>query len=185
MSSDEKKKDGDGDAKKADSAGPAAVLKKPSAIGGILRIMIPALLAAGASYGGTRYAKAQNAIIVIHDKEEAEGGGKHHEAHPPGPTLSLEPFLLSVFDTNKKPHPMKLTVAVEFDAKAAGGHDADPKIFMPRIRDVVLTHLRGMTYEDVADPAHFDKIRKELLEQCKEVGAESATMVLVTDFVIQ
>ncbi|MBX3228833.1 MAG: flagellar basal body-associated FliL family protein [Labilithrix sp.] len=170
------------EAKPADAAPPAS--KKPSAVGGVLKLVIPALLAAGASYGGTRYAKAQNAIVIVKEKEEAESGGKgKHELHPPGPTVSLEPFLLSVFDASKKPHPMKMTVAVEFDAKAAA-HD-DPKAFMPRIRDAVLTHLRKTTYEDISDPAHYDRLRKELLEQCHEVGAESAKKILITDFVIQ
>jgi len=161
----------------------AAAPKKPSPLGGILKIIIPALLAAGASYGGTRYAKAQNTIVIMKEKEDAEGHGKSEAHSAPGPTVSLEPFLLSVFDAQKKPHPMKMTVAVEFDAKAAA-HD-DPKAFMPRIRDTVLTHLRKTTYEDVSDPAHYDRLRKELLEKCKEVGAESARKVLITDFVIQ
>lgn len=178
--SEEKKSDS---TKPAEEATPAPPPKKPSAIGGLLKILIPAVLAAGASYAGTRYAKAQNAIVVIKEKEEAEGHGKKEAHQPPGPTISLEPFLLSVFDVQKKPHPMKMTVAVEFDAKAAA-HE-DPKAFMPRIRDTVLTHLRKMTYEDVSDPAHYDKLRKELLEQCHEVGAESAKKVLITDFVIQ
>lgn len=176
--------------KKADStkpeepkAAPAPALKKPSAIGGIFKVIIPALLAAGAAYGGTRYAKAQNAIVVIKEKEEADGHGKKDAHQPPGPTVSLEPFLLSVFDAQKKPHPMKMTIAVEFDAKAAA-HE-DPKAFMPRIRDSVLTHLRKTSYEDISDPAHYDKLRKELLEQCHEIGAESARKVLITDFVIQ
>jgi flagellar basal body-associated protein FliL len=176
MSTEEKKPE------EAKTEGAPVAPKKPSAVGGILKILVPALLAAGASYGGTRYAKAQNAIVVVKEKEAAEGHGKRHD-EPPGPTLALEPFLLSVFDAQHKPHPMKLTVAVEFDAKAAG-HD-DPKLFMPRIRDAVLTYLRAMTYEEVTDASHFQKIRVELLAHCKEVGAEHAEKVLITDFVIQ
>jgi flagellar basal body-associated protein FliL len=179
MSTEEKKPE---ETKSADDEKPAGVPKKGGAVGGILTVLIPALLAAGASYGGTRYAKAQNAIVVVKEKEEAEHGKKHHE-EAPGPTLALEPFLLSVFDAQHKPHPMKLTVAVEFSAKAAA-HD-DPKAFMPRIRDAVLTYLRTMSYEQVTDPQHFSKIRVELLAHCKEVGAEHAEKVLVTDFVIQ
>lgn len=181
--SEEKKKE-EGDAKAEEK--PAAP-KGPSAVGGILKILIPAILAAGASYGGTRYAKAQNAIVVIKEKEESE----HKKVDgPPGPTLSLEPFLLSVMDAQKKPHPMKLTVAVEFSEKAGGGGGehgggGDVKVYMPRIRDVVLTFLRSMSYEQITDPSHFDTMRKELLEKCKDVGAEGATKVLVTDFVIQ
>lgn len=160
----------------------AALPKKGGAATGLLKILVPALLAAGASYGGTRYAKAQNAIVVVKEKDEAEHGKKRRE-EAPGPTLSLDPFLLSVFDAQHKPHPMKLTVAVEFSAKAAG-HD-DPKSFMPRIRDTVLSYLRNMSYEQVTDPAQFSKIRVELLAHCKDVGAENAEKVLITDFVIQ
>lgn len=172
--------------KKTEEAKPAAAPKKPSAVGGILKILIPAVLAAGASYGGTRYAKAQNAIVVIKEKEEAEHGKKRHE-EPPGPTLTLEPFLLSVFDAQHKAHPMKMSVAVEFNAKAGGGEHGggDPKTFQPRIRDAVLSYLRGMSYEDVTDREKFSKIRVELLAHCKEAGAEAAEKVLVTDFVIQ
>lgn len=182
MSTEEKKPD-EKEKKKDEDTMAAGVPKKGGGAGGFFKILIPALLAAGASYGGTRYAKAQNAIVVVKEKEEAEHGKKRHE-EAPGPTLSLEPFLLSVFDAQHKPHPMKLTVAVEFNAKAAGGHD-DPKLFMPRIRDAVLSYLRSMTYEQVTDPQHFSKIRVELLAHCKEVGAEQAEKILVTDFVIQ
>lgn len=176
MSTEEKKPED----KKTDDEKPAGVPKK-GGVGGILKVLIPALLAAGASYGGTRYAKAQNAIVVVKEKEEAEHGKKHEEA--PGPTLTLDPFLLSVFDAQRKAHPMKLSVAVEFNAKAAA-HD-DPKSFMPRIRDAVLTYLRTMSYEEVSDREHFQKMRVELLAHCKEVGAEHAEKVLITDFVIQ
>ena len=180
MSTEEKKPADPNRETKSDEAAPAP--KKGGGAGGLFKVLIPALLAAAASYGGTRYAKAQNAIVVVKEKEDAEHGKKHHE-EAPGPTLSLEPFLLSVFDAQHKPHPMKLTVAVEFAAKAAG-HE-DPKVFMPRIRDAVLTYLRGMTYEEVTDAANFQKIRVELLAHCKEVGAEQAGKVLITDFVIQ
>jgi len=186
MSTEEKKPE----ETKTEGAKPADAPKKSGggALGNILKIVIPAILAAGASYGGTRYAKAQNAIVIVKEKEEAEHGKKHHE-DPPGPTLTLEPFLLSVIDSQHKSHPMKMSVAVEFKAAGGGGEHggggAEPKTFMPRIRDAVLTYLRGMSYEEISEPTHLQKIRVELLAHCKEAGVEQAEKILITDFVIQ
>lgn len=177
MSTEEKKPD---EAKDEDK--PAGVPQKGGMVGTIVKILIPAVLAAGASYAGTRYAKAQNAIVVVKEKEEAEHGKHHDDA--PGPTLTLEPFLASVFDAQRKSHPMKVSLAVEFSAKAAEGH-SEPKAYTPRVRDAILTYLRGMTYEEMTDPAHLQKMRVELLAHIKESGAEEAKKVLVTDFVIQ
>ena len=186
MSTEEKKPE---ETKAEDKAADAPKKGGGGAVGNILKIVIPAILAAGASYGGTRYAKAQNAIAVIKEKEEAEHGKKHHE-EPPGPTLTLEPFLLSVMDAQHKSHPMKMSVAVEFKAAGGGGGEhggggAEPKTFMPRIRDAVLTYLRSMTYEEISEPTHQQKIRVELLAHCKEAGVEQAEKILITDFVIQ
>jgi flagellar basal body-associated protein FliL len=167
------------DEKSADKEA-AAAPKKPSAIGGILKLVIPALFAAGAAYGGTRFAAAKAPAAG-----DAHGGGHDapvvHHAKPPGPTLPLEPFLVTVFDANKKPHPMKMTIAVEFDPTT---HD-DLKTFTPRIRDVVLTYLRSMSHEQATDPAQVEKLRTELVEKCQKAGAHTAERVLVTDFVVQ
>ena len=82
-----------------------------------------------------------------------------------------------------------MSVAVEFKAAGGGGEHggggAEPKTFMPRIRDAVLTYLRGMSYEEISEPTHLQKIRVELLAHCKEAGVEQAEKILITDFVIQ
>jgi flagellar FliL protein len=150
---------------------------KPSALGGLLRILIPALVAAGAAYGGTRAAGARTAQVVV--AQEAP----HHAtaSRPPGPTLPLDPFLVTLFDANKKPHPMKMSVAVEFDAHTK----EDLKTFVPRIRDVVLAYLRTLSHEQVTDPTHVEKMRTDLIERCRAAGASSAERILVTDFVVQ
>lgn len=152
---------------------PKAAEAKPSAIGGVLRILIPAVLAAGASYGGAR-------AVASHPppapKEE------HVEVHPPGPTVPLEPFLLTVVDSSKKSHAMRFTVAVEFEANQK---EETLKLFQPRIRDAILAHLRSLTYEDATTNVQLDKLRADLLERCKLAGATGAERILITDFVIQ
>lgn len=146
---------------------------KPSAIGGLMRILVPAILAAGASYGGAR-------AVASHppapQKEVAA------EAHPPGPTIALEPFLLTVADGGKKNHAMRITVAIEFEHSQK---EETLKLFQPRIRDAILSHLRTVTYEEATSNAPLDKLRGELLEKCKGVGAAGAERILVTEMVVQ
>ena len=176
------------EAKKPESPEAAAAPKKPSAIGGLLKVLVPALLAAGAAYGGSRVAAAHGVQTVI-VQQVASSHGESHK--PPGPTLPLEPFLVSIQDANKKAHPMKMSIAVEFRAGEGGGgeHGGDDKdavkTFVPRIRDGVLAQLRTLSYEQATDPAHAEKLRTELLERCKHAGAENAERILVTDLVVQ
>ena len=145
----------------------------------ILGMVLPAIFAAGAAFGGARFAGAHHA--------PAAAASEHVEApKPPGPTLALDPFLLSVADANKKAHPMKVTIAIEFDG-ADKGEKADEALkgLTPRIRDAVLGHLRTVSYEDVIDPAGGDKLRNELLDRLHASGAPAAVHVLITDLVIQ
>ncbi|MBX3206250.1 MAG: flagellar basal body-associated FliL family protein [Labilithrix sp.] len=156
---------------------PAATPKKPSPIGGLFRILVPALLAAGAAYGGTRASAAHPPPAAAPEHAPAHAPS----SKPPGPTLPLEPFLMTLFDASKKPHPMKMSIAVEFDPHTT----EDLKNLVPRIRDAVLTYLRTLTHEQVTDPAHVEKMRAELIERCRAAGANTAERILVTDFVVQ
>jgi len=163
-------------AAKPDAAAPAAP-SKPSAIGGLMRILIPAILAAAASYGGARGAVAHAAAAPAPaaEHEKAEG-------HAPGPTVTLDPFLVTIHDSSKKAHVMKLSVAVEFKELAK---EEELKGFAPRIRDAILGYIRGLSFEEAAEGAGMEKMRTELLERCKKAGASGAERVLVTDFVLQ
>jgi flagellar basal body-associated protein FliL len=141
---------------------------------GILAMVLPALFAAGAAFGGVKLAGAHH---------EAAPAAEHVEVNkPPGPTLALDPFLLSVSDGNKKVHPMKVTIAIEFDAKEK---EETLKGLTPRIRDSVLGFLRTITYEETIDPAGGDKIRADLLERLRGSSVATAEHVLITDLVIQ
>lgn len=153
---------------------PAAPPPKTSAIGSVMKFIIPALLAAGASYGGARAASAHSAPAPV----EAHKA----EVQPPGPTVALDPFLVTVPDAKGKGHAMKLSVAVEFEHTQK---EEGLKPFAPRIRDAILSYVRGLTHEDASDGAHMEKLRADLLERCHTAGATGAVRVLITDFVIQ
>ncbi len=159
--------------------GAAAASPAPKKGGGagamILGILLPAILAGAASFGGARVAGA-------HQPAPHAEVTPHVEAKPPGPTLALDPFLVSVPDAKGKGHPMKLSVAVEFGGLV---HEDTLKAFVPRIRDAVLAYMRTLTYEEALESAHSDKLREELLERCKKAGATGAERVLITDLVSQ
>lgn len=161
------------DAKKPDSKDGDAPKKKGGMAGALIGVVVSAVLAGGAAYGG---AKA------------ASGGGEHHEAppkpkfHPPGPTVALEPFIANLPDKDGKNHAVKVTIAIELAREAQ--EDAF-KVFTPRIRDVTLSYIRGLSFEQMANKDAADKMRKELLEKWQAIGATDAQQVLITDLITQ
>jgi flagellar basal body-associated protein FliL len=161
--------------KTAEDVPSTAPKKGGGAVAMVLGMILPGLVAGAASFGAVKAATKN-----MHAPAAAE---EHHakEEKPPGPTVALDPFLVSVPDANKKMHPMKLTLAVEFNAATK---EEATKSYTPRIRDAILTHMRAMTFEEAAD-THSDKLRADLLEKCRTVGASTADRVLITDMVTQ
>lgn len=151
----------------------AAAAPKSKKGGAIVGALLTAIVAGGASFGGAKIAggKAAHAAPV-------------HSAEPaaPGPTLQLEAFLVNVNDEAKKPHAMKVTVAVEFAAKTK---EEALKPLIPRLRDAAITQLRATSFAEASAPTHAEKMKTDLLEAFKHAGAAGAEKVLVTDLVLQ
>lgn len=146
-----------------------------SPLAAILGLVLPALLAGGAAFGGARLAAggahAPKTVFV----EKSAG--------PPGPTLTLEPFIFTVSDSTHKTHAVKVSIAVEF--KAVKGKEEDFKNLIPRVRDAALTYFRTITYEAATTQGLDEKGREELLARIRQNGGGEAEKVLVTDFVVQ
>jgi flagellar basal body-associated protein FliL len=138
-------------------------------------LLVTAVIAGGGAFGGAKLsaARAAGPAVVEHVAIAAP---------PPGPTVTLEPFVLVTPDTAKKMHAMKVSLAVEFEEKVK---EDTLKSFTPRIRDATLNYLRGLSYEDAVDSGKSDKLRTDLLERFRAVGAVAATRVLITDLVVQ
>ncbi len=137
-------------------------------------LLVTALIAGGGAFGGAKLsaARASTPQPVEHVVT----------APPPGPTITLEPFVLVTPDATKKMHAMKVSLAVEFEEKVK---EETLKSFTPRIRDAILNYLRSLNYEDAVDSGKSEKIRAELLEKLRAVGAVAANRVLITDLVVQ
>lgn len=151
--------------------------KKPSArSAGVIAAVVTGVIAGGAAFGGARLA--------------GRGGGAHHapaaehapQLGPPGYTLSLEPFLVMASDANRRAHPMRVVLAVEFERTVT---EEAARVFVARIRDSVIAYLRTVTYETAAAPERMDSLRHDLLDRVRATGATGVTRVLVTDLVVQ
>jgi flagellar basal body-associated protein FliL len=158
------------EAKKA-AAAAAAPAPAKSGKGGPLALIIPAILAGGAAFGGARISGGPPP--VAHPVEVA--------AEMPGPTISLEPFLVTIPD-GARSHVVKLTVAVELKHLAK---EEEFKAFIPRIRDATLTYLRSLSFEEASSSDHLEQMRTDIRERLKTIGATAVENVLITDFVTQ
>jgi flagellar basal body-associated protein FliL len=151
-----------------------AAPKSAGAGPGLIGMVLPSVLAAVAAFGGAK-------VAGVHRASPAPSAEHIEEAKPPGPTLALEPFVVTIPDVNKKVHPMKVTIALEFGAKAK---EDELKTLVPRIRDAALGYFRALTFEEVIDPAASDKMRAEVLEKLRAAGT-GAERALITDLVVQ
>ena len=161
---------------KAEKAGDKG--EKPAGKGvNLVGVVITAVLAGAAAFGG---AKVAGARAGGHAPQPPAHAAPHIE--PPGFTLALEPFLVMAADTNRRTHPMRVVLAVEFEQNVK---EENVRPFVPRIRDFTLTYLRSLTYETASNPEHMDHFRADLLERMRGTGAVGVSRVLVTDLVVQ
>jgi flagellar FliL protein len=140
----------------------------------MLMLIVTAALAGGASFAGAKFGSRAHA--------EPAHAAVAHAVAPPGPTIAVDPFLVTIPDGKGPPHVLKLTIAIEL--KPAGKED-ELKAFVPRIRDTTLTYLRALTYEEAQSTGRFERLRVDLLERIDKLGVTMVEQVLVTDFVTQ
>jgi flagellar basal body-associated protein FliL len=163
---------------KTDDKAPVAD-KKAAPRGGAVGLVLTGLIAGGAAFGGARAAAGRSAG---HAPPAPAAASHTPRVGPPGYTLALEPFLVMAADTNRRAHPMRVVLAVEFDQTV---REEGARVFVSRIRDASLTYLRTITYEAASDPERMEQLRTHLLERVQSTGATGVTRVLLTDLVVQ
>lgn len=163
------------DTKKA--AAPPAEVKPPSSKGGAITLVLTVLLAGAASFGGAKLGSAAHPPAPVH-----AAPAHAPTATPPGPTIALEPFIVTMQEPQGPAHVLKLTIAVELKL---GKKEEDFKPFVPRVRDATLTYLRSLSYEEAQSGERFEHLRADLLERIQKLGVNVAEQVLITDFVTQ
>ncbi len=168
MSADKKEEPKKPDGKEGAEGAP----KKKGPLGVVVGVVLSAVLAGGAAYGGARAASGG------HTQKEPP----KPKFHPPGPTVPLEPFIANLPDTDGKNHAVKVTIAIELVREA---QEDQFKIYIPRVRDVTLTYIRGLTFNQIVEKDSTEKMRRELIEKWHAIGATDAHQVLITDLITQ
>ncbi len=149
---------------------------KRSVIGAMVSMVLPALVAGAASFGGATVGTARA------EPAEPPPPAASEESAVPGPTVRMTPFVLTVTDESGQPHAMKISIALELTPDA---QEEDFSLFVPRVRDAVLSLLRSSSFETISDSQSQEKLRSDLLDRIHALGATAAERVLFTDFVIQ
>jgi flagellar basal body-associated protein FliL len=159
----------------AEDEAPAGVPKKGGgAVAMILGILLPALAAGGAGFGGAKMGSG-------HAAEAAPAAVD--SAKPPGGVISMTPFVVSLPGEGSGPrHTLKVSIAVEIEK---GVEEKEFAKFEPRMRDATITRLRALTFDEAANAATQEKLRDELLERYHEMGAHEAQKIWFTEFVMQ
>jgi flagellar basal body-associated protein FliL len=179
MSEDEQESSGD-EPKKGKKS------KKPILLILVVVVLVGAAAAAGvflgpALAGSGHPAPAGSASAGEHGEEAAEGEEGHGEEAPA--SLSVDPIVVDVRDSEGTLHHLKVTLAFELKAGTA---DGEFRPFVPRGREAAIAYLRAETFENLTASDRFEEVRAELAKRVlTAVGEKKASRVLITDFVAQ
>jgi flagellar FliL protein len=131
-------------------------------------------------------AKPSNAHTAPPPRESHGGGGTEGgEGSKAGATITLEPFLVNLADKESSRYlktSIRILVSDAETAKTVNGSD----IFMPRMRDTILSILSTKMASDIVNNEGKQKLKKEIIDKVNEfIPGKSATDVFFTDFVVQ
>jgi flagellar FliL protein len=102
-----------------------------------------------------------------------------------GATLTLEPFLVNLADKDTSRY-LKTTIQVLVPSKEVVEKITLAGVYVPKMRDAVLSILTTKVADDVITPEGKQKLKKEIIEKLNEFLPEkAATDVFFTDFVVQ
>jgi flagellar basal body-associated protein FliL len=145
---------------------------------GIVIVLLSALCsAAGAAFGPVLVSR------IVKPAAAAEAPAEKAE-EPPAESLTLDPLIVDVREGQGPLHHLKVTIAIELDAKPKD--EEEMKRLTPRARDAAIEYTRALTFDEVTTPKLFEGIRTDLGERvAKAIGKSRVKRVLFTDFVVQ
>ncbi|MEJ2688743.1 MAG: flagellar basal body-associated FliL family protein [Deltaproteobacteria bacterium] len=135
------------------------------------------LLAGGGFYTYTTFwaPKKQQATESVQVKPE-------QFAEAVGEMFPLEPFVVNLSDPQGRRY---LKVAISLELESSGAVDRATKM-VPKLRDMVITLLTSLTFEEVMTPEGKVQIRDELLGRFNQIlRPDRVRNIYFTDFVVQ
>ena len=150
--------------------------KKSKGIFFVILTLCVLLLGGGAFYAYVKYMGTQQI--------EKTNQATNDPVPPPntvGEFLKMEPFVLNLFDEKGKRY-LKVQIQLEVETPEAL---ARTEKYVPMLRDMVITILTSMTFEEVITPEGKVQLREELLNGTKEILPDRVKNIYFTEFVVQ
>ena len=137
----------------------------------VVGLLVIAALAGAAGFGGS--------LMSMPAPDAGETGANDNL---PGESIALDAFVLTMTSTEGEPKAAKVQLTIELNKDTTA--DAF-QVFVPRVRDALLSYLRSQNYENLANNKRQRIMAKEMLDAVHAVGGEAVAAVLVQDLVVQ
>jgi hypothetical protein len=132
---------------------------------------------------GPKLAGSPPAAHASASDDHAESKEDDHSPPEKVVSVTFDPIVIDVREKRGDLHHLKVGLAAELKEGVA---EADFKLVIPRGREVALTYLRTLSFQDVTDPEMYGTIKEELAKRVTEaVGKNRVHRILLIDFVAQ
>lgn len=130
--------------------------------------------------GGGGFYAVHSGLILGHAGPAEGESGKGPDALPEIAYVPIEPMVVSL---GAEPGGRFLHFTGQIEVQKA--HEADMKLIMPRVTDVLNGYLRAVEVRDLEDPTALARLRAQMLRRVQMVSGEGRVRdLLVTEFVI-
>jgi flagellar basal body-associated protein FliL len=154
-------------------------------LGAVVTLVLIAVAAVGGTMFGPRLFGARQAgpepsASALGSAEPEEGEEEEDSEMVP---MAFAALIIDVRDRENAGHHMKVGLTAE---TPKGTTKEEFEKYSPRGREAAIVLLRSWKYEDLTDPAQFEKITSLLQERIiKAMGAARVKRVVITDYVAQ
>lgn len=136
-------------------------------------VLMPALA------GGGFYATYSGLVLAPQDKDAAAGGAAVEQL-PDIAFVPIDPMVVAL-GADRGGRYLHFTGQIE----VAKAHEAEARLILPRIMDVLNGYLRAVAVSELEDPVALVRLRAQMLRRVQMVSGEGRVRdLLVTEFVI-
>jgi flagellar basal body-associated protein FliL len=154
-------------------------------LGAVVTLILIAVAAAGGTLLGPRLLGARGAAPALSGSAmgsaEPEGDDEADDADMV--PMSFAPIIIDVRDKDGATHHMKIGLSAETPKDVS---KEEFEKYSPRGREAAIVFLRSWKFDDLTDPAQFEKIVGLLQARIvKAMGEKHVKRVVITDYVAQ
>ncbi len=130
--------------------------------------------------GGGAYYATSTGLILGDSTDSPDHEVATHEPLPDIVFIPIDPMVISLGGEATSKY---LRFTAQLDVEPA--HEAEIKLVMPRIQDVLNTYLRAVSEEELGRPSALERLRAQMLRRVQVVtGPGQVKDLLITEFVL-